>query len=131
MITDEQDFIPCIVTNKGIFRLCPYHVEKLYTLIPPHEMELMRCTGLPDINGKLIYQGDIVKYYDYCYNHKVDQVHIGEVVYRENNACLIVERVLIDGKAVKREYGKSLLQHQHIEVLGNIYEDPKKLEVVA
>jgi uncharacterized phage protein (TIGR01671 family) len=62
MITNEQDFIPLIVTSRGVLRLNPKFEEKLYSLIPLDDFILMQCTGIPDRNKKLIYESDILRF---------------------------------------------------------------------
>ncbi len=111
------------------------HVNPLVSDITEIELEaghplkryiMCQYTGLKDKNGKEIYEGDIVQYDDPMWNFKPEQVHIGVIIWRENNAAFICERRLIDGKAVKPEYGMSGLELKwHAVVIGNIYENPE------
>lgn len=80
------------------------------------EIALMQSTGLFDKNGKEIFEGDIVKmakdiYSDLTYYEIVR--HRGGAYRLESN-----------------QHGCELwLRHTNCEVIGNIYENPKFLEV--
>lgn len=86
------------------------------------DRKLMQCTGLKDKNGKLIYEGDIVKYKDEAYS-----LCIGRIEW--NNAHYELQYY------TGEKYGwfSHILCFKHIknmEVIGNIYENPELLSEV-
>ena len=74
------------------------------------DYELMQYIGLKDKNGKEIYEGDIVKLFEY------------KVI---NNIVLPEEIVTINDI---RKGCDTLRPSQYMEVIGNIYENPELLE---
>lgn len=89
----------------------------------PEEVELMQCTGLKDKNGKLIYEGDIVKieYYDFEIKHR-----IGIVEWEDDGFCITYH----NAKDTKVS-GCSLVDivnGDKQEVIGNIYENSELLK---
>ena len=93
-------------------------LDKMETLMCKLDLNnLIQCTGLKDKNGKLIYEGDIVK--GTC------GVYWGLMVveYLENRASFIYRR--LDGKY----YPLSMLGECNFEeLLGNVYENPELLK---
>jgi uncharacterized phage protein (TIGR01671 family) len=78
--------------------------------------DIQFCTGLKDKNGKLIYEGDIVKNWDNL---------IYQFFWQEDAACYLVENI-----RSKNKLGiYSLISYQNnLEVIGNIYENKELLE---
>lgn len=78
-----------------------------------HQHELMQYTGLKDKNGKEIYEGDIVKH------HKLNTI----------TKCIFNEQYITFAfKDNLNEYFYIYIDSKHLEVIGNIYENPNLLE---
>ncbi len=84
------------------------------------EVELMQSTGLKDINGEEVYEGDIIK---------DSEDFIAQVVYDKEYAGFGLNYQpfdLTDGLSVTFEELKNEYQNT-FEIIGNIYENPELL----
>lgn len=89
-----------------------------------NEVVLMQSTGLVDINGQEIFEGDVVestwfKGYDDCVGYR----KAGIVVYRDG--CFYIE---YPGETEKGYFSISLKFAVSVEIIGNIYENPELVE---
>lgn len=116
MITDKQDFIPLIVTNKGVMKLQPQFKENYYEFLPNDKIELMQWTGLYDKNKIKIYEGDLISAI------WGDEIHIiGEVKQRIDGLWII--------ESINHNNQEFCVFHPNkdgdtnVKVIGNIYEN--------
>ena len=78
-------------------------------------------TGLCDLNGKEIYEGDIVRIYDgeICFN----------IVVKWSEEAMAFMACYCDGNQSPLSWFSNLLSRTHeIEVIGNIYDNPELME---
>jgi len=83
----------------------------------PDEYIVEQFTGLKDVNGKAIYEGDIVKS-----SYKYAQPKISEVIMEYGNSYILGEDL---------STGNEMLVSDHIneiEVIGNMHENLELLE---
>nr|DAV97845.1 MAG TPA: YopX protein [Caudoviricetes sp.] len=121
MIVDEQEFIPLIVTNKGVFRLSPHYGENLYEKICLNRFEIMQSTGMKDKNGTEIYEGDIVKPVSFA-------SWIGVVKYSSENAAYILDDH--NNEFIRSENVYLSQFNEGLEIIGNIYENVNLIESI-
>lgn len=91
---------------------------------------LMQCTGLKDKNGKLIYEGDIVKSdFDFITNTiNPLRFNIGNVIYSDYIAGFVIASDINDYSPYKTSFfGKT--EAFNCTVIGNIYEDSLHMQV--
>lgn len=83
-----------------------------------------QCTGLKDENGKLIYEGDIVRiFYDHFNGTFTEKEVVGPVKWE--CGTWVVNNSLLNHSP---EYGETHLESSAVEVIGNIHENPELLE---
>lgn len=80
------------------------------------QMNLMQWTGLKDKNGKEIYEGDIITYYNDKYTVEFSKRRAGYFPFANDDGCGCCAYVIADPDIS--------------EVIGNIYENPELLEDV-
>lgn len=107
-------------------------------LIPSAHVVLEQCTGLKDENGKLIYEGDIVKYTRtnwYCPGHPKhnhDLIEINEIFWDEEEYSFRRRGKFPGGNGSgwigSIKFHDSRADENIIEVIGNIHENPELLE---
>lgn len=79
---------------------------------------LMQCTGLKDKNGKLIWEGDVLRIEGGTF---VKSYHLETVIWE-------IESSVEDNNYYRSGFTISEDRVGRIEVVGNIYENPEKLE---
>ena len=90
------------------------HVDTYSLALAPGS--LLQCTGLKDKNGTLIYEGDIVNFGEEIY----------KVVYRTEWACFVIQAPTSSTNT--QTINTVETQTCHMEVIGNIYENPELFE---
>lgn len=90
-----------------------------------HFSELMQCTGLKDKNGKLIFEGDILKekYFD-SDKEQFEYAYL-QIGYDEKWCSYYQQVIDYDYKEAFPEFD---FKEENIEVIGNIYENPELLK---
>jgi len=99
------------------------------------DCELMQFTGLKDKYSKEIYEGDVLKCYDYSaldQDWNLDKIHIGVIEWTAPQFSLkIPGKQIYDTPSVKQKANDVFLDYwdnaEHVEVIGNIYENPELL----
>lgn len=84
---------------------------------------LMQCTGLKDKNGKLIYEGDIVR--TWKFSTGITQLSV--IVWNEVRCGFRLYNIDNYRRNIHL-YPQSMVNVTTIEVIGNIYENPELLE---
>lgn len=79
---------------------------------------VQQCTGLKDNTGKLIYEGDIVKFSS-IYGHGIFKIK-----WSDELATFGYE----DKDTDFSELGRLYQEAAYVEIIGNIYENPELLE---
>ncbi|HEM3574400.1 TPA: hypothetical protein U1B93_000924 [Streptococcus suis] len=92
-------------------RVYPIYSKAIRRYIPFSEAVLMQSAGLFDKNGKEIFEGDVVNIFD---------EKLSKIYYSEGAFCVEV----LNGGTPLHVY-----LSEHLELIGNIYENPELVEV--
>ncbi|WP_076634778.1 YopX family protein [Lactiplantibacillus plantarum] len=79
--------------------------------------KLEQFTGLTDVNGKDVYEGDIVKS-----NYKYSQPKVSQIIMEDGNSYILGEDLAT---------GNEMLVSDHIgeiEIVGNVHDNPELLK---
>lgn len=86
-----------------------------------------QCTGLKDKNGRLIYEGDVIRVFnacDECDHNKDSDTGIGSVIWLESHGIFYVTGMDSPENSI---YDLNFNDY-HFEVIGNIHEEKWGIE---
>lgn len=115
---------------KAISRFFEYNYEERFVL--------QQCTGLKDKNGKLIFEGDVLRYPPEDKNEEKNYVSC-EVFFHDNNCCdkhigFQMNRFRFHGNICGiynfgNKYDFVPQNVEQMEIIGNVYENLELVEV--
>ncbi len=128
MIVNEQEFIPVLVTNKGVFKLDPHSETDNWVLLDSERFEITEYIGIKDVNGKKIFEGDFIRnrfwyWVDEAQTKRKDVDVLGEIIYYDKTACFCQRSEY--GNHVYFNYGLLPMNDWTLEVVGNQFENPE------
>lgn len=88
------------------------------SFVKEEDLKIMQCTGLKDKNGKLIYEGDILR------NTLTNKY--ASVAWHNTGAGYVWSKTIPNSYLY--EFGALFRVFGKYEVIGNIYENPELLE---
>lgn len=105
-------------------------LDSIRNLVPCRENSHVVClyTGLKDINGREIYEGDICRH-GYTNNYGNDFYNNSVVAYFEKDCCFGLVKHSYNPKMYNR-ITENMIKRNNIEVIGNLYENPELLKEV-
>lgn len=129
-----------ISTNETLILNCGIEGKKYINLNDTDRYTLMQCTGLKDKNGKLIYEGDVVRfektYECACFTNV--KVVLFKIVWCDYGFMAKQIKIIKGNESYEFPLTLSKLleiapytEHQttiNLEVIGNIYENPELLK---
>lgn len=118
MIYNAEDTYDCMAGKPVIiYKSC------FGDVLEDDEYTVMQCTGLKDKNGKLIYEGDIVK-------NNQNSLYSVEFAEFEHQTKFCLKRVENPNyyPHISTWQGIGYEDQKTIEVIGNIYQNPELLE---
>lgn len=118
-----------LVEVNDTYLIIPNHASKILAgwfstsnVVEVKKDTICQCTGLKDKNGKLIWENDIVGFWD-AYSTENGQAEmdcIGKVVWDDET---------ISFQVTNRLYAESYEVLDECSVIGNIFDNPELLEV--
>lgn len=124
------------ITHDGKYEIAKYcdetNIERIaYEVIPE---TVGQCTGLRDKNGKLIFEGDILKGFSYPFLSEGEYNYYAVVVWLENSPAFGIYTIK-NPKSKVRGISSGNTEYMdewdsnNWEVIGNVYDNPELLEV--
>ena len=121
---DEQEIIG--MSEPFDFIDSPIWINDPLGKYPNKRGKIMQFTGLKDKNGKEIYEGDVVKYKNSIWQVRFNSGQFNIFANLENLSEAIMDKPKTDNEALADELD---VWWTRSKVIGNIYENPKLLEV--
>ncbi len=134
LVTKTMQDVPAIFYASG-------EKLKMVNMSENGRFEFMQYTGLKDSNGKEIYEGDFVRYYEQGYdpNEQDDEEQLAPdtttvlIYWNDDGKCLAINWRYGEIDITSVGWGHEWIlnsEYDYHEVIGNIYENPELLKEV-